>query len=291
MSKQRAFYHAGTERKLLTVERYLRHFLDVMSNQSALETIYIDAFAGTGTIPVDTEEPGLTELVDADDFAIGSALRALTLPKRFSRYVFIEQSESKLEELKGRVAQVSVEQSRIEYIRGDAGEQLMLLCPELARKNVRSVVFLDPFGNQVHWSLLEALAKTQHVDLLYLFPAMLGVYRQIGNNSAKMTPEQEASIDALFGPHDWKKAFISEEVETDLFGEHVRKSKAVNVDDITRFKIECMKEIFKGCVLDDWLPLGRNRSHWYSLIFAMANPSPAAVNAGRAIAKHIMTRM
>lgn len=292
MSKQTAFYHAGTERKLQAVEGYLNSFLDVMTNQRGLETIYIDAFAGTGALPSDIDQPLLGEFLEADDLAIGSALRALTLRKKFSRYIFIEKSTAKVKELKSRVSELSLDNVRIDYIAGEANEVLSELCPLLSRGNVRSVVFLDPFGNQVSWELLESLAKTEHVDLWYLFPAMLGVYRQIGNsNNAKMTPEQEASLDALFGPHNWRDAFIREDVQRDLFGTVTTRSKVADVDAVTRFKIQCMKTIFKGCVLDEWLPLGRNNCHWYSLIFAMANPKPAAVKAGKAIAKHIMTRM
>ena len=66
-------------------------------------------------------------------------------------------------------------------------------------------------------------------------------------------------------------------------------SNGANVNDITRFKIECLETIFKGGVLRKWLPLGRNNAHWYSLIFAMANPSTNAKKAGHAIANHIMT--
>ena len=66
------------------------------------------------------------------------------------------------------------------------------------------------------------------------------------------------------------------------------KVKIVDVDEITRFEINCLRKVFDGCVLDEWLPLGRNGNHWYSLIFAMANPSPKAVKAGKAIARHIM---
>ena len=288
MSKQKPFYHAGTEKKLAAVESYLESFLSVMSNQRGIETVYIDAFAGTGTIPSGVDGGLLENLIDADELAIGSALRALGLKRKFSRYIFIEKSSQKLEELRSRVNQIENAPRCIEYIKGEASTELMKLCSMLGRSNVRSVVFLDPFGNQVSWELLERLGKTKHVDLWYLFPAMLGVHRQIGRNEAKMTPEQIASLDYLFGPHDWRDAFISNEVQDDLFGPRERKVKIADVDAITRYKINCLEKVFEGCVLDEWLPLGRNGNHWYSLIFAMANPSSKAVKAGKAIARHIM---
>jgi len=288
MTRQKAFYHGGTKRKLDAVENYLQSFLSVMAKQHYLETIYIDAFAGTGTIPIAKQDLVSAELIEYSDFAVGSALRALTLKRRFTKYLFIDQSGGKLKELKVKIAELGVETDGVEFERGDAVEKLLNLCPYLSQRNIRAVVFLDPFGNQVPWTLLEALAKTQHVDLLYLFPAMLGVYRQIGNDNAKMTPEQIASLDFVFGPNDWRKDLIGERIEKDLFGERTQKFRAADPNEITRLMIGYMKTIFKSCVLDEWLPLGPKGAHWYSLVFAIANPTPAAVKAGASIARHIM---
>ena len=119
---------------------------------------------------------------------------------------------------------------------------------------------------------------------------MLGVYRQIGNDGAKMEASKVKSLDRLFGPNDWRSAFIKRSTTTDLFGDYESDSKVANVEDITRFKIKCLKTIFKGGVSDNWLPLGRAKSHWYSLLFAMANPSPKAVKAGHAIANAILKK-
>lgn len=290
MATQTKFYHQDTERKLQAIEDYLQRFLQVMQNQTWSETIYIDAFAGSGSLPIRDEVGFLEASIDADELILGSAMRALNLDRKFDRYVFIEKSNSKIEELKKSIPAGIASQTKIEFLAGDANEELLKLCPTLAKSKVRAVVFLDPFGNQVSWELLKALAATEHVDLWYLFPSMLGVYRQIGNVNAKMEPEQVSSLNRLFGPNDWRAAFIKREIETDLFGNREVESKNADVEDITRFKIKCLKEIFQGGVSDKWLPLGRNKSHWYSLLFAMANPSPSAVKAGHAIAKSILTK-
>ncbi len=39
------------------------------------------------------------------------------------------------------------------------------------------MVFLDPYGMQVEWSTIEALAATKAIDLWYLFPLGVGVAR------------------------------------------------------------------------------------------------------------------
>ncbi len=287
MATQKTFYHAGTEKKLKALENYMTSYLSVMSKQS-FETIYIDAFAGSGELPFNAATGLFKDEIASEDFVQGSALRALGLERKFSKYVFIEKSRAKLDELKEKLSGYNNLSDRVEFIQGDASVEVKRLCPYLKNANVRALVFLDPFGNQVDWDLLSSLAETKHVDLWYLFPAMLGVYRQIGNANAKVTDEQNASMTRLFGPHDWRRAFIERTEVNDLFGSTEVSKKIADVEDITRFKIKCLKTIFEGGVSDKWLPLGRNGAHWYSLIFAIANPAPLAVRAGHSIANHIM---
>lgn len=289
MTTQDSFYHPDTEKKLKAIEAYLNSYLSVMSKQS-FETVYVDAFAGSGILPVAGNKGLFKDQIESEEFVTGSALRALGLPRKFSKYIFIEDKKSKIEELEKRIKAIDGMNERVQFLRGDANEKILELCGYLGSRNVRALVFLDPFGNQVGWETLKALADTKHVDLWYLFPAMLGVYRQIGNQNAKMEPNKEASLDKLFGPHDWRNAFIERKEVPDLFGKTEVSEKIADVEDITRFKIQCLKNIFEGGVSDKWLPLGRGGAHWYSLIFAMANSSPAAVKAGHNIANHIMTR-
>jgi three-Cys-motif partner protein len=290
MPTQQKYYNQGTEKKLSVVQSYLESYLQVLSKWN-FETVYVDAFAGSGANHI-RESVGelFTESEDADEIREGSALRAVKLKNRFSKYIFIESSSSKLRELQKRIEPLNLEPNSVEFRHGDANLELEKICPYLSKNNVRAVVFLDPFGNQVGWDILEKLALTRHVDLWYLFPSMLGVYRQIGNANAQMTPEQELSLSRLFGPNDWRSAFISQVKETDLFGSIEQNYKVANVEDITRFMIKSLGKIYQGGVQENWLPLGRDGAHWYSLIFAMANQSAKAQKIGHDISKHLLTR-
>jgi three-Cys-motif partner protein len=290
MSKQsqREFYGTHTERKLVAVEQYLKSFLQVVSRQS-FETIYVDAFAGSGTMPVGLGGELLAEIDDAKSFVEGSALRALRLPLKFSRYVFVDTSPRKLNELRTKLEASGASGANIQFVKDTADSAIASLCSELRRPNVRSVVFLDPFGSQVSWNTLNELAATRHVDLWYLFPAGLCVNRQISSDG-RFTPEQKSSLDRLFGVEDWVERLVAREPIRDLFGESERTSKRVSIDDITRYMIERMDGIFAGGVQKSWLPLGRDGAHWYSLIFAMANPGAKASQIGHRIARNILTR-
>jgi three-Cys-motif partner protein len=291
MSTQQKYYNQGTEKKLSVVQSYLESYLQVLSKWN-FETVYVDAFAGSGANHIRESVGALfSESEDADEIREGSALRAVKLKKRFSKYIFIESSSSKLSELQKRIEPLNLEPNSVEFRRGDANLELEKICPYLSKDNVRAVVFLDPFGNQVGWDILEKLALTRHVDLWYLFPSTLGVYRQIGNTNAQMTPEQENSLDRLFGEeNDWRSAFISQSTVTDLFGTAEVSQKIADVEDITRFMIVALKKVFEGGVQDKWMPLGRDGAHWYSLIFAMANPSAKAIRIGHDISNHLLTK-
>lgn len=286
MTSQSRFGGTHTEKKLKVIEEYLEAFLKIVSRYP-LHTVYIDAFAGTGVIPNDLGGELLKDIEDAETLRMGSAIRALKLERKFKEYIFIEENRRKLSELKTRVQREVPNAKNVQYVNGDAAVELVKLSAKLKRNDVRSVVFLDPYGSQVPWSTLAALAETKHVDLWYLFPSGLSVNRQIPLDR-KFTTEQKESLNRLFGPHDWESRLLRTEPEFDLFGSRERIERA-NIDDITRFMIECMSSIFAGDVSKKWLPLGRDGRHWYSLVFAMANSSKKAKDAGHRVAKHLMT--
>jgi len=283
-----------TVRKLETVADYLNFYTRALSPRFSLS--YLDAFAGTGEIPLSKELPLLANLDGGREIATlveGSARRSLMIDVPFNRYEFSEIGRSKaseLSDLKDEFPNID-----ISITRKDANIAVTEFCESLSANN-RAVIFLDPFGNQVNWKTLEVIAATRKVDLWYLFPAWIGVARQISKDG-ELTPEARRSIDKMFGPCDWESKFIDFiapkqyalpfEVGSDT---ELEAKKIASADGVTRFMISRMKTIFKGGVLDHWLPLGKNGAHWYSLLFAWANPSKAASNLASKVAKDIMTR-
>jgi hypothetical protein len=83
-------------------------------------------------------------------------------------------------------------------------------------------------------------------------------------------------LNRLFGPHDWRAAITGQKTADDLFGRVSTPKKLLDVNGIARYMIQCMKTEFEGGVLDQWLPLGPDGAHWFSLLFAWANPEPRA---------------
>jgi three-Cys-motif partner protein len=280
MMAQIKFGGAHTERKLQKLEAYLRAYTTALKNQN-FHLIYFDAFAGTGDIPRSDLEAPMFAAEEYEFFIAGSAERALNIPTKFDEYIFVESSAKKVDRLSQLLARYPDLSQRIVIERGDANIEVERFCSERNWRTSRAVVFLDPFGNQVAWETIVAIAETEAIDLWYLFPAGLGVHRQIGRDG-KIYFQHGPSLDRLFGTTDWKDAFIEEQPRRDLFGQTQSVSaKLATPESITRFMIQRMREVFRGGVLDIWLPLGSKGVHMYSLLFAWANPSPKAKLAGK----------
>ncbi len=181
MAKQASFAGQHTLKKLGAVEKYLQSYATVMKKQNFV-TVFFDAFAGTGELPLETQAPGLFDHeAEGRTFAEGSARRALGVTPSFDRYVFVERMKGKATELSRLKDEFKELAPRIEIVHGDANEALLEFCSNTNWQVTRAVVFLDPFGNQVSFESIRAIARC-NIDLWYLFPAGIGVNRQISND-------------------------------------------------------------------------------------------------------------
>jgi three-Cys-motif partner protein len=148
---QLPFGGSHTEEKLRVLEKYLTAYQKVLKNKQ-FTTVFFDAFAGTGEIPI--EEPGglFEDVEDAQPFIDGSARRALGVRPPFDRYVFVEKSKSKAALLEALKRDFGYLAPRIQVQRADANEAIEKFCQDTDWRRTRAVMFLDPFGNQVEWS-------------------------------------------------------------------------------------------------------------------------------------------
>jgi three-Cys-motif partner protein len=71
------------------------------------------------------------------------------------------------------------------------------------------VVFLDPFGMQVPWSTLEALAKTKAIEVLINFPLGMAIQRLL-TRSGEIPEGWQMSLDTFFGSPEWRTIVYEE---------------------------------------------------------------------------------
>src|SRR6185437_7400716 len=177
---------------------------------------YVDAFAGTGSLRTPELAPFadlMPELrVNEEEYRKGSVRRALEVEPSFDKYVFIETSAKKCDELKAIAA--SFTNKEIKIINEDANAALLEWCKSLNVRRERAVVFLDPFGASVDWEVVAALGRTRAVDLWVLFP-FFAVNRMLIRD--RKPPQAWASrLTAVFGSTDWEKEFYSSTIYTSL---------------------------------------------------------------------------
>src|SRR3954451_13363254 len=140
---QLPFAGMHTDHKLQVLQNYLAAYQKVLKNK-AFTTVFFDAFAGTGELPL---EPGgglFQDVEEALPFIEGSARRALSIGRPFSKYVFVEKSKRKAALLEGLRADFRHLSDRIFIERADANEAIEKFCKETNWKNHRAVMFLDP---------------------------------------------------------------------------------------------------------------------------------------------------
>lgn len=235
VNEPKSFGGHWSDRKLGALAAYLHAYTTALK-KTPFRLIYIDAFAGAGSRPIprpDSEDYSL--FFDEDqteenvEYRHGSPLIALKNQPPFHEFIFIEQDAGSLSQLKSTVDAMPEAQGKmIHFVQGDANEKLLEIAhSNLKRKGQRAVAFLDPFALQVKWSTVEAIAKTQAIDMWLLFPAM-AVNRMLPNSG--LIPEAwEERLNNLFGEDDWKSFFYRKPMDTDLFGELFPASKVPQI--------------------------------------------------------------
>lgn len=282
-----AFGGEHTRRKLDVVSKYLAAYVTVMKKQD-FRLFYVDGFAGSGGSAPKNEAQALDDptLFPSSDFLEGSPIRALTVEPPFDHYIFIDKKGENVKSLSNLCSQFPDRQ--IEVMQGDANDRLVEFCDRIDSGRLdRAVIFLDPFGLSVRWQTIERIAATKKVDLWYLVPVD-GMSRQIKEDGSFLPGA--AKIDEIWGSPAWRaKAVRRADVSGDLFGgidERLEKiAKAKQLSEMFR---DHLQDVFAGGVANTYLPLGRGRRHDFSLMFACANPSPAASQAAMRIANHIL---
>jgi three-Cys-motif partner protein len=271
-----------TTAKLDVLAKYLNAYTKALKDKPSRERpfvkAYIDAFAGTGyrdavRAAPDGEGQSLLfpDLAETEPQRLlhGSARRALETSPSFDRYIFIEKQADRcaaLETLKDEFPGLA---RKISVRRGEANTEIRDLCGR-NWSDRRAVLFLDPYGLQVEWTTIEAIAATKAMDLWLLFPLGIGVNRLV-TRSGEIPQSWRDRLDALLGTTDWHEAFYQVDRTPTLFGdEHGHVVKAT-METIGRSFTERLKSRFPG-VADPPGVLRNSRNHpLYLLCFAAAN--------------------
>lgn len=195
-----------TEQKLAVLRKYLSAYTTALERQP-FEKLYIDAFAGTGyrtppqkisDAPQTQQSALLPELEDAEAKGLlaGSAKIALETDPPFERYVFVERSPNRCSALEGLRHEFPLLADRIDVRQMEANVAIRRLSA-MDWISRRAVLFLDPYGAQVEWATIEAVAETRAIDLWILFP--LSAVNRMLTRSGKIPEDWRLCLNRLFG--------------------------------------------------------------------------------------------
>ena len=213
--------------KLDALRQYLNFYTTVLKKQDHWlhGTIFVDAFAGPGLSRVRTkrrgpEAPGLfgpdPESDTAEiEFLQGSPRVALEISNPFTAYIFVERDPQRIEELNALKTEYAAKR-RITVHEGDANAAIQAwLGGGIDWQHHRAVVFLDPFGMQVPWSTIEALARTSAIEVIINFPLGMAIQRLL-TKSSDIPEGWQISLNAFLGSPEWRTLVYEE--GADLFG-------------------------------------------------------------------------
>jgi three-Cys-motif partner protein len=272
-----------TQTKLDVLKEYLGAYTKALKDKPTaaqpFRKAYIDAFAGTGSRAAreretsgspetllfpDLAEPAPQKLLD------GSAKLALQVEPRFDKYVFIERSPERCQQLEGLKHEFPTLADDIDVRQGEANEVIQKLCAPLdAWKSRRAVLFLDPYGMQVEWKTIEAIAATKAIDLWLLVPLGVGMNRLV-TKSGKLPESWHQRMDAFLGTKAWYDEFYKVETKPTLFGDHQVQVKA-SMDVMARYFNDRLKQVFAGVVEEPGVLWNSANNPLYLLCFAVGN--------------------
>lgn len=193
-----------TQAKLDILRDYLAAFLAASSGK-APAAVYLDAFAGEGTGRdrlTHVEFDGSARIA-ADAVALGSS------GYRFSHLRFFELNATRAETVQADLRERYPGRD-IEVVPGDCNVSLpatLAAMPEHLRR-APTFAFLDPFGTELAWPMIGAVAEHKRdrpykVEFWMLFSAA-GLMRIAGSTPEKASVGAEGILTRLYGNHEWE---------------------------------------------------------------------------------------
>lgn len=256
-----------SEIKLDIVREYAAAYSTVLAAQRDPEFhhIYVDAFAGRGYHISRT----------TGEFIEGSPINALSVAPPFCEYHFIDLDSEKataLRELVGTRPDVFVYEGDCNRI---IPEHIVQRCRWEEYR--RALWLLDPYGLDIHWSVIESAGKLRSVEVFLNFPVMDMNRNVLWRDHARVPEPNRLRMDAFWGDDSWRK--VAYETKPDLFGGH--EEKADNRTVAQAYCDHLTRHAGFAYVADPMPMRNRRGAVVYYLVFA--SQKPVAQHIARAI--------
>lgn len=279
--------------KLQCLEKYLSAYTTILRKQEwCSDCLYIDAFAGAGRAKLRTSTTTAQSLQvtmldeingdeEAESYIDGSPRVALGLKHPFTKYFFFEMDVERIKQLQ-EIEEEFSSSRKIKIVSGEANESIqnfVLRQGIYDWKKTRGIAFLDPFGLQVPWRTIEAISKTQAIEVIINLPIGMAIQRLLPN-SGEFTIEQRKRLDEYFGSSEWESVLY--ERSTDLLGESCTK-RGDSGELLAKWYAARLEQAF-GFAAPPRLIRNSNGGHLYYLLWAGPNAT------GKKIAKDVLAQ-
>ncbi len=238
-----------SEEKLNLLAKYLLAYSKIMNRQKKrwLRSYhYIDAFAGTGQ-PKSKDEDHLiggffgAVAGDEDRYIDGSPIKALLTDPPFDYYCFIEISPRKIQKLLQLLSQFLSRNIRIKE--GDCNTILREeIIPQIS-SNQRGLVFLDPYGLEVEWETVQALARARTFDIFVNFSVM-GITRLLKRDEPP-SDEMRSIITRVMGTDTWVQQIYRTSPLKPFFGEPPVGRRVIGAKWLAGIYADQMRRLFE----------------------------------------------
>jgi three-Cys-motif partner protein len=260
-----------SEIKLQILKEYALQYSVILSKQSYLKHIYIDAFAGAG----------VHILRDTKGFVLGSPLNALYVEPPFKELHLIDLDGKKIEILK----ELTNEYDNVHIYEGDSNSILLNeVFPKVKYEDYRrGLCLLDPYGLHLEWEVLETAAAMKSIEIFLNFPIMDMNRNVFWRDIEAVDAKDIARMTSFWGDDSWKGAAYSESPQMSLFGED-RLLKEPNYAIAEKFR-ERLKTVAGFKFVPEPIPMRNSTGATiYYLFFASNNET------GTRIAEHILNK-
>ncbi len=203
-AKQSWGFWTQSKLQILKLKDYLAAFLTA-SSVRAKGAVYLDAFAGEGAGRdrlTDSEFDGSARIAAAASATNDSGFR-------FTYLRFVELNRARADDIR-REFRLDFPGRDIDVVPGDCNEEIPRLLAEMPNDFTwyPTFAFLDPFGIELRWDTIRALAdhkreRTYKVELFMLF-ATPAIMRIVGLTPERAVADADARLTGLFGCDDWR---------------------------------------------------------------------------------------
>lgn len=262
-----------TKQKLEILQKYLDSYTTALKKQQ-FKLVYIDAFAGTGSISIKEEE--VKQYID------GSARVALSISnKKFDELVFVEKKKKKIKKLKE--LQQEYQDRNIKIKHDDANCYIQKMHRDWS--SWRGVLFLDPFGAAVEWSSIKRIAEFKALDMWILFPISAITRMMPERKHPDKYPGWSKKLTRVFGNDDWQTLYSDAPTLDGGISHDTRISGNIATNIVSMYKRQLGK-VYGKRLLNESCRLTYNNTPMFELIFCVGNPK--GIKPAKRIAKYIL---